>query len=34
MEDEYGVEIPTEELEKLQTVGDVMNFLRDKGIED
>ena len=34
MEDEYGIEIPTEELEKLATVGDVMNFLRDKGLDD
>ena len=30
MEDKFGVEIPTEDLEKLKTVGDVENYLRDK----
>ncbi|MDO5416542.1 MAG: acyl carrier protein [Lachnospiraceae bacterium] len=33
LEDEYNVEIPAEELEKLSTVGDVMNYLKDKGVE-
>ncbi len=33
LEDEYSVEIPAEELEKLSTVGDVMNYLKDKGVE-
>lgn len=33
LEDEYGVEIPAEDLEKLSTVGDVMNYLKDKGVE-
>ena len=33
LEDEYGVEIPSEELEGLTTVGDVMNYLKDKGVE-
>ena len=31
--DEYSVEIPAEELEKLTTVGDVMNYLKEKGVE-
>ena len=33
LEDEYSVEIPAEELEKLTTVGDVMNYLKEKGVE-
>lgn len=33
LEDEYAIEIPTEDLEKLLTVGDVMNYLKDKGVE-
>ncbi|MDO5349244.1 MAG: acyl carrier protein [Lachnospiraceae bacterium] len=33
LEDEYSVEIPAEDLEKLSTVGDVMNYLKDKGVE-
>lgn len=33
LEDEYGVEIPSEELEGLTTVGKVMNYLKDKGVE-
>ena len=32
-EDEYNVEIPSEELEGLATVGDVLNYLMDKGVE-
>lgn len=34
LEDEYGVEIPTEDLEKMRTVGDVMNYLKEHGVED
>lgn len=34
MEDEFNVEIPTDDLEKLLTVGDVMKYLKDKGIEE
>ena len=34
MEEEFGVEIPPEDLENLPTVGDVMNYLKDKGVED
>ena len=33
LEDEYGVEIPAEDLENLSTVGDVMNYLKNKGVE-
>ena len=33
LEDEYSVEIPSEDLEKLLTVGDVFNYLKDKGVE-
>ena len=31
--DEYAVEIPAEDLENLATVGDVMNYLKNKGVE-
>lgn len=34
LEEEYGVEIPSEELENIQTVQDVMNYLKSKGVED
>ena len=34
LEDEFGIEIPSEELEQLNTVGDVLNYLKDKGIEE
>ncbi len=33
MEDEYGIEIPTEELEQLTTVGAFVDYLNDHGIE-
>lgn len=33
LEDEYSVEIPSEDLEKLVTVGDVVNYLKEKGVE-
>lgn len=33
LEDEYSVEIPSEDLEKLNTVGDVMDYLKEKGVE-
>ncbi len=29
-EEEFGLEIPDEEAEKLQTVGDALNYLKDK----
>ena len=33
LEDEYSVEIPSEDLEKLTTVGKVMDYLKEKGVE-
>ena len=33
LEDEFSIEIPSEDLEKLETVGKVMEYLADKGIE-
>lgn len=33
LEDEYGVEIPSEELENLTTVGEVIKYLESKGVE-
>ena len=32
-EEAYTVEIPSEDLEKLETVGDVMDYIRDKEID-
>ena len=32
LEDEFGIEIPSEDLEKLVTVGDVLDYLKDKGV--
>lgn len=32
LEDEFNIEIPSEELEKLVTVGDVLTYLSDKGV--
>ncbi len=34
LEDEYSVEIPAEDLEKIHTVQDVMDYLKEKGIEE
>lgn len=34
LEDEYSVEIPSEDLQNLLTVGDVINYLKDKGVEE
>ena len=33
LEDEYSIEIPFDDLQELLTVGDVMNYLKDKGVE-
>ena len=33
LEDEFEVEIPSEDLEKLTTVGDVAEYLKEKGVE-
>ena len=34
LEDEYEIEIPSEELENLTTVGSVADYLKSKGIEE
>lgn len=33
LEEKYEIEIPSEELADLTTVGSVMNYLREKGVE-
>ena len=33
LEAEYSVELPAEELEKMSTVGDVMEYLKNHGVE-
>lgn len=33
LEDEYNVEIPAEELADLNTVGDVIEYLKNRGVE-
>lgn len=30
LEEEFGTEIPTEDLEKLTTVGDIVNYIQNK----
>ncbi|MCU6761492.1 Acyl carrier protein [uncultured Roseburia sp.] len=34
LEDEYEVEIPSEELESMATVGDIVNYLKEHGVEE
>ena len=33
LEEEFGVEIPSEDLESIATVNDVMEYLKSKGVE-
>ena len=33
LEEEFGIDIPSEDQEKLATVGDVMKYLADKGVD-
>lgn len=33
LEDEYNIEIPTEDLEAITTIGAVEKYLKDKGVE-
>ena len=33
LEDEYNIEMPSEDLAKMSTVGDVLDFLKARGIE-
>ena len=32
-EEEYGIEIPSEDLENITTVGAIINYMQDKGVE-
>lgn len=34
LEDEYHMQIPVEDLQKMETVGDVVNYLNDHGITE
>ena len=31
---EFGIEIPSEDLEQLLTVGDVLEYMKNKGVQD
>lgn len=32
-EEEYGIEIPSEDLENITTVGAIIKYMQDKGVE-
>lgn len=32
LEEEYGMEVPAEELENIETVGDMIEYMESKGI--
>lgn len=32
-EEEYGVELPAEELENINTVGEIIEMIKNKGVE-
>ena len=32
-EEEYNIEIPSEDLESIATVGDIMEYMKSKGVE-
>lgn len=34
LEEEYGLELPTEEVEKLTTVGSIVDYLKAHGVEE
>ena len=34
LEEEFGVEIPSEDLENVSTVGDVINYLKEHDVTD
>lgn len=34
LEEEYGLKIPAEELSDVETVGDIIEYLKNKGVED
>ena len=33
VEEEYGIKLEDEDLEKIRTVGDVMDFIRENGVD-
>ena len=33
LEEEFGIEIPSEDLEKIVTVNDIIGYLKEKGVE-
>lgn len=34
LEEEYGIEIPSEDLDRILTVADVINYLKEKGVDE
>ncbi len=34
LEEEFGIEIPSEDLENVTTVGDVMNYLKEHNVTE
>ena len=34
LEEEYNIEIPSEDLEKMATVGDIVEYLKAHGVEE
>lgn len=34
MEEKFEIEIPSDDLSKMETVGSVMDYLKEKGIEE
>ena len=34
MEEEFGIEIPPEDLEQILTVGDIISYLKEHGVEE
>ena len=34
LEEEFGVEIPSDDLDQIATVQDVMDYLKNKGVEE
>jgi acyl carrier protein len=33
-EEEYDVELPTEDMENIHTVGDIIHYMRKQGVEE
>lgn len=33
LEEEYSIEMPAEDLADINTVGDIINYLKEKGVE-